>query len=106
MIRKLCVLTHLYTLASIYMKAYFDKVQSGANLGFWDNFAQELKNIYRQRGDMERAKKKLIALQINRNLVKKTLLNMWKNTKHQQELLTTQMKYTLINLKFFSEYLY
>jgi len=44
------------------MKAYFDKVQSGANLGFWDNFAQELKNIYRQRGDMERAKKKLIAL--------------------------------------------
>ena len=29
-----CALTHLHTPASTYIKAYFDKVQSGANLGF------------------------------------------------------------------------
>jgi len=34
-----CALTRLCALASTYMKVYFDKVQSGANLGSWDDFA-------------------------------------------------------------------
>ena len=38
-----CALTRLYALASTYIKVYFDKVQSGANLGSWGDFAQELK---------------------------------------------------------------
>jgi len=41
-----CALTHLCTPASTYMKVYFDKVQSGANLDSCSDFVQELKNIY------------------------------------------------------------
>ena len=56
------------------MKVYFDKVQSGANLGSWGNFAQELKNIYGQRDDKKGAKKKLTALWVNRDLAKKNFV--------------------------------
>ena len=68
----MCALTCLHTLASIYMKSYFDKVQSGANLGFWSNFVQELKNIYEQRDNKKGTKKELIVLWINRDLAKNT----------------------------------
>ena len=72
-----CALTHLHAhaLANTYMKVYFDKVQSRVNLGSWDDFAQELKNIYGQRDEKEGAKKKLIVLWVNRNLAKKNFLN-------------------------------
>jgi len=69
-----CALTHLCTPASTYMKVYFDKVQSEANLGSWSDFAQELKNIYGQRDDKEGAKKELTALWVNRNLAKKNFV--------------------------------
>ena len=54
----------LYCLATsiTYMKAYFDKAQSRANLGSWSKFAQELKNIYRQKNNKKRAKKELTVL--------------------------------------------
>ena len=42
----MCALTHLCAPASTYMKVYFDKVQSGANLDSYSDFVQELKNIY------------------------------------------------------------
>jgi len=44
----ICALIHLHAPASIYMKLYYDKVQARLSVGFWDNFAQELKNIYGQ----------------------------------------------------------
>jgi len=44
------------------MKSYYDKVQAGLSVGSWGNFAQELKNIYRQQNDKKGAKKELIAL--------------------------------------------
>ena len=69
-----CALTRLCAPASTYMKVYFDKVQSGANLGSWGDFAQELKNIYGQRDDKEGAKKELTALWVNRDLAKKNFV--------------------------------
>jgi len=44
------------------MKSYYDKVQAGLSIGSWGDFAQELKNIYEQQDDKERAKKELIVL--------------------------------------------
>jgi len=44
----ICVLTRLRAPTSTYMKSYYDKVQAGLSVGCWDNFAQELKNIYGQ----------------------------------------------------------
>ena len=44
------------------MKLYYDKVQAGLSVGSWSDFVQELKNIYGQQDDKERAKKKLTAL--------------------------------------------
>jgi len=41
-------LTCLHAPTSTYMKLYYDKVQAGLSVGSWNNFAQELKNIYRQ----------------------------------------------------------
>ena len=58
----ICALICLRAPTSTYMKSYYDKVQAGLSVGSWDNFAQELKNIYRQRDDKERAKKELTAL--------------------------------------------
>ena len=58
----ICALTCLHAPTSIYMKLYYDKVQVGQSVGSWSNFAQELKNIYRQRDDKKGAKKELMAL--------------------------------------------
>jgi len=55
-------LTRLRASASTYMKSYYDKVQAGQGVGSWGNFAQELKNIYRQRDNKKGAKKELMAL--------------------------------------------
>ena len=70
----MCAFTHLHALASTYMKAYFDKVQSRTNLDSWSKFAQELKNIYRQKNNKKRAKKELTALEVNKNLAKKNFV--------------------------------
>jgi len=56
------------------MKSYYDKVQAGLDVGSWGNFAQELKNIYRQRDDKEGAKKELTVLWINKDLAKKNFV--------------------------------
>ena len=69
MIRKLCVLTRLHALTSIYMKSYYDKMQVEQGVGSQDDFAQKLKNIYGQRDDKEEAKKELMALWVNKDLV-------------------------------------
>jgi len=37
-------------------------VQIGQGIRSWGNFAQELKNIYKQRDNKKRAKKELMAL--------------------------------------------
>ena len=58
----MCAFTYLHALASTYIKAYFDKAQSRANLDSRSKFAQELKNIYRQKNNKKRAKKELTAL--------------------------------------------
>ena len=57
-----CALTRLRAPTSTYMKSYYDKVQAGQGVGSWGNFAQELKNIYRQRDNKKGAKKELMAL--------------------------------------------
>jgi len=69
-----CALTRLRAPASTYIKVYFDKVQSEANLGSWGDFAQELKNIYEQRDNKEGAKKELTTLWFNRDLAKKNFV--------------------------------
>jgi len=49
-------------------------MQAGQSIGSWGNFAQELKNIYRQRDDKEGAKKELMVLWVNKNLAKKNFV--------------------------------
>jgi len=56
------------------MKSYYNKVQVGLDVGSWGDFAQELKNIYRQRDDKEGAKKELMVLWVNKNLAKKNFV--------------------------------
>jgi len=56
------------------MKLYYDKVQAGQSVGSWGDFAQELKNIYRQRDDKKGAKKELIVLWVNKDLAKKNFI--------------------------------
>jgi len=67
-------LTCLRAPASTYMKSYYDKVQAGLSVGSWNNFAQELKNIYKQRDDKEGAKKELTALWVNKDLARKNFV--------------------------------
>jgi len=69
-----CALTRLRAPASIYMKSYYNKVQAEQGVGSWGDFAQELKNIYRQRDDKEGAKKELTALWVNKDLAKKNFV--------------------------------
>ena len=75
-------LTRLRASASTYMKSYYDKVQAGQGVGSWGDFAQELKNIYRQRDDKKGAKKKLTVLWVNKDLAKRTLSSMQNDTGH------------------------
>ena len=56
------------------MKLYYDKVQAGQSVGSWGDFAQELKNIYRQRDDKKGVKKELIVLWVNKDLAKKNFI--------------------------------
>ena len=65
---RLCIPT------STYMKLYYDKVQAGLSIGSWSDFVQELKNIYGQQDDKERAKKKLTALWVNKDLARKNFV--------------------------------
>jgi len=69
-----CALTRLRAPASTYMKSYYNKVQAEQGVGSWGDFAQELKNIYRQRDDKEGAKKELTALWVNKDLAKKNFV--------------------------------
>jgi len=69
-----CTLTRLRAPASTYMKSYYDKVQAGQGVGSWGDFAQELKNIYRQRDNKEGAKKELTVLWVNKDLAKKNFV--------------------------------
>jgi len=43
-------------------------------VGSWSNFAQELKNIYRQQDNKKKAKKQLTVLWINKDLAKKNFV--------------------------------
>jgi len=56
------------------MKLYYDKAQAGQSVGFWGDFAQELKNIYKQRDNKEGAKKELMVLWVNKDLAKKNFV--------------------------------
>ena len=67
-------LIQLRASASTYMKLYYDKVQAGQSVGSWGDFAQELKNIYKQRDDKKGAKKELIVLWVNKDLAKKNFI--------------------------------
>jgi len=66
--------THLHTPTSIYMKLYYDKVEVGLSIGSWGDFAQELKNIYRQQDNKKKAKKELTVLWVNKNLARKNFV--------------------------------
>jgi len=44
----ICAFTYLHASTSTYMKSYYDKVQTELSVNSWSDFAQELKNIYRQ----------------------------------------------------------
>jgi len=70
----ICALIRLRAPASTYIKSYYDKVQTGLSVGSWGDFAQELKNIYGQQDDKERAKKELTALWVNKDLARKNFV--------------------------------
>ena len=70
----ICALTHLHAPTSTYMKSYYDKVQAGQSVRSWGDFVQELKNIYKQKNDKKRAKKKLMVLWVNKDLAKKNFV--------------------------------
>jgi len=70
----ICALTHLHAPTSTYMKSYYDKVQAGLSIGSWNDFAQELKNIYGQQDDKEGAKKELMVLWVNKDLARKNFV--------------------------------
>ena len=72
--KTICALICLHASASTYMKSYYDKVEVELSVGSWRNFAQELKNIYRQWDDKERVKKKLTALWVNKDLARKNFV--------------------------------
>jgi len=44
------------------MKLYYDKAEVELSIGSWSDFVQELKNIYRQQDNKEKAKKELTVL--------------------------------------------
>ena len=56
------------------MKSYYDKVQAGLSVGSQSDFVQELKNIYRQQDNKKGAKKKLMALWVNKDLARKNFV--------------------------------
>jgi len=56
------------------MKLYYNKVQTGLSVSSWGDFAQELKNIYGQQDDKERAKKELMVLWVNKDLARKNFV--------------------------------
>jgi len=56
------------------MKSYYNKVQTGLSVGSWGDFAQELKNIYRQWDDKKRVKKELTVLWVNKDLARKNFV--------------------------------
>jgi len=56
------------------MKSYYEKMQAEQSIGSWSNFAQELKNIYRQQDNKKRTKKELSVLWVNKNLAKKNFI--------------------------------
>ena len=60
--------------ASTYIKLYYNKVKAGLSVGSWSDFAQELKNIYRQWDNKEKAKKKLMVLWVNKDLARKNFV--------------------------------
>ena len=68
------VLTYLCISTSTYMKLYYDKVQAGLSIGSWSNFVQELKNIYGQQDNKKGVKKKLMVLQVNKDLARKNFV--------------------------------
>jgi len=70
----ICALIRLRAPTSTYIKSYYDKVQTGLSVGSWGDFAQELKNIYGQQDDKERAKKELMALWVNKDLARKNFV--------------------------------
>ena len=70
----ICALICLHASTSTYIKLYYDKVQTGLSIGSWNNFAQELKNIYRQQNDKKGAKKELIVLWVNKDLARKNFV--------------------------------
>ncbi|KAG7091978.1 hypothetical protein E1B28_008366 [Marasmius oreades] len=60
--------------ATTYMKKYYDKVGHGEDLGSWESFLQELKNIYGKRDDKEGAKLELTQLWLNKALANKDFI--------------------------------
>ena len=56
------------------MKLYYNKVEAELSIGSWGDFVQELKNIYKQWDDKEKAKKELIVLWINKDLARKNFV--------------------------------
>ena len=57
-----------------YMSSYYDKLESGQNVGTWENFKKELVQIYGQRDDKEGAKKELTSLFNNKDLAQKNFV--------------------------------
>ncbi|KAI0083778.1 hypothetical protein BDY19DRAFT_899625 [Irpex rosettiformis] len=57
-----------------YMSSYYDKLEQGQNIGTWEDFKNELVQIYGQRDDKEGAKKELTALFNNKDLAQKNFV--------------------------------
>lgn len=69
-----CALTRIRAPAQKYVKSYFDKNRKGEDLGTWNQFVNELTQLYGQRDDKEGAKKEITALWNNKNLAQKDFI--------------------------------
>ncbi|KAH9848415.1 hypothetical protein C2E23DRAFT_889073 [Lenzites betulinus] len=67
-------LSRLQGPAHKYMESYYDRVGKNQDLGTWDNFVDELAQIYGQRDDKEGAKKEITALFNNKDLAAKDFI--------------------------------
>ena len=67
-------LSRLQGPAHKYMESYYDRVGRNLDLGSWDDFVDELAQIYGQRDDKEGAKKEITALFSNKELASKDFI--------------------------------
>lgn len=77
----ICALGRLRSLATTYIRSYFDKNRENKDLGSWDDFIKELWGIYGQLDELSGAKDEIAKLWENKHLAKEDFLKYAKQYK-------------------------